>query len=467
MAKQRFLTIVAQDPSIRDERGILTAQVALDAEALLPGPRGSRVHVIDYDASTSTLYQPYEYPKDDPERDPFEKASTKTVLRDPGFHAQNAYAIVMKMLARFEFALGRGVAWGFGGHQIKVAPHAFADANAFYSRDDEALCFGYFPARDGGTIFTCLSHDVVAHEATHALLDGIRASFIEPSSPDQAAFHEGFSDLCALLSVFSMRDVVAKLLDHGLSTSGANEDRASGLVSKKALTRARLKKWVLLGLAEDMGSELSRIRGSALRRSLDLEPSGKYLDDDEFQHPHRRGEILVAAVLQSFLDTWLERIRVLAVHRGGWVDRERVVEEASEIAEYLLTMLIRALDYAPPIHINFGDFLSAVLTADHEIRPDDQKYGFRERLRESFSAFGIEPGSDGKGRPEAGLWRELKKKVSYQGLNFEPLRSDPNEMFRFVWENRRVLGFYEGAYIQVESIRPCCSAPPRSSHLVE
>ena len=35
----------------------------------------------------------------------------------------------MRTLAHFEKALGRRVSWSFGGHQLKVAPHAFAEAN--------------------------------------------------------------------------------------------------------------------------------------------------------------------------------------------------------------------------------------------------------------------------------------------------------------------------------------------------
>jgi hypothetical protein len=38
---------------------------------------------------------------------------------------------------------------------------------------------------------------------------------VEPSSPDQAAFHEGFADITALLSVFSLKDVVEVLIDLG------------------------------------------------------------------------------------------------------------------------------------------------------------------------------------------------------------------------------------------------------------
>src|SRR5262249_31962519 len=69
----------------------------------------------------------------------------EVLLKDPQFHAQNVYAIIMRTLARFESALGRRVGWGYLGHQLQVAPHAFADANAFYSKEDRALMFGYFP----------------------------------------------------------------------------------------------------------------------------------------------------------------------------------------------------------------------------------------------------------------------------------------------------------------------------------
>ena len=99
------------------------------------------------------------------------------IVDDYRFHAQNVYALVMKTLARFEFALGRRIGWSFDTHQLKVAPHGMLDANAFYSPHEEGLVFGYFPGQSGDTVYTCLSHDVVVHETTHALIDALRERY--------------------------------------------------------------------------------------------------------------------------------------------------------------------------------------------------------------------------------------------------------------------------------------------------
>ena len=63
-----------------------------------------------------------------------------------------------------------------------------------------------------GFAFTALSHDIIAHEITHALLDGLRSNFMTPSSPDTLAFHEGFADLIAVFHHFSYEEVVLAAL---------------------------------------------------------------------------------------------------------------------------------------------------------------------------------------------------------------------------------------------------------------
>ena len=467
-ARLRKMRIVAQDPSVRVGGRVLTAEVDVPAEELAPGPRGYRVHVIDYDTSSGRLVPPAEYGEPDPgsndwARNPAAEVPDSVIAGDPRFHAQNVYAVVMRTLARFEFALGRRVSWGFDspGHQIKVAPHAFADANAFYSRRDEALLFGYFPSRDGRrNVFTCLSHDVVAHETTHAILDGLRKRFMEPSSPDQAAFHEGFADVVALLSVFALPEVVRSLIDLHLGSGGRTD--ASRPLDPKDVRRERLARSVLLGLGKEFGSEMGPIGRSALRHSAVLPPRDDYLSRPEYQEPHRRGEILVSAVMNAFLSVWAARLTALVADRSGQVDRARAAEEGSSIADYLLTMAIRGLDYCPPVHIEFGTFLSAMLTADREIRPADEKYRFRDNLLEAFQSFGIQHASrstSGKPRRDA-EWQRPDVSFSYDRTRFEPMQHDPDEVFRFVWENRDALRLYEGAYTRVISVRPCIRLAP-------
>jgi hypothetical protein len=463
------MRIVAQDPSVRVGGRILTAEVDVPAEELAAGPRGYRVHVIDYDASSGRLCPPVAYAKHDPRskdwlENPAAQVADAVITRDPGFHAQNVYAIVMRTLARFEFALGRRVSWGFDspGHQIKVAPHAFADANAFYSRRDEALLFGHFPSRDGKrTVFTCLSHDVVAHETSHALLDGLRRRFVEPSSPDQAAFHEGFADVVALLSVFALPEVVRAVMDLHLG-----EKRGGGAakpLQAADVTRDRLARSVLLGLAKELGSEMGPIGRSALRSSAMLAPSPGYLGKAEYQEPHRRGEILVSAVMNAFLSVWAHRLEALVSEPNVRnVDRARAAEEGSSIADYLLTMAIRALDYCPPVHLEFGTFLSAMLTADREVRPADDRYRFREHLGDAFGQFGIRHAArDPSGAPLPDAeWQRPTAVFSYDRARFEPMQRDPDEVFRFAWENRGALRLFDGAYTRVISVRPCVRLAP-------
>jgi len=394
------------------------------------------VQVVDYDATTRRYYKPR--PGKDylsPKRgyfDPYQSVAAKSpddLLTDPQFHAQNAYAIVMRILSRFEFALGRRVRWSFPTHQIKVAPHGFADANAFYSEADEALLFGYFPGREN-TIFTCLSHDIVAHETTHALIDGLRTSFTDPSSADQAAFHEGFSDVVALLSVFALPALVDAILDIGNSgnTKTVGQRR---LIKASALTIPTLQRSVLLGLADQMGEELSMVRGRALRNSTELPPRKDYLTDPDFDEPHRRGEVLVAAVMRAFLSVLEARLQGLDGGRSGWLDRERVVEECAKSSDHLLTMSMRALDYCSPVHITFGDFLSALLTADFETCPDDSMFHYRERLKDSFAAYGILPASL-ETADEQGMWLRCTDDLSYAHNHYRPLQSDSEEVFRFI-----------------------------------
>lgn len=472
MQPTRELTIIGQDPSVRRRGRILTARVRVPVEELGAGPRGYRVQVVDYDASSNRAYKPLPAAAmgtTAAPADPFLRLTESRLpasqfnarlLGSPHFHAQNVYAIVMRTLAHFEKALGRRVSWSFGGHQLKVAPHAFAEPNAFYSKLDEGLLFGYFAGPDG-PVFTCLSHDIVVHETTHALVDGLRPRLMEPSSPDQAAFHEAFADVVALLSVFSVPEVVSEAVRRG------SRFAAGQILNIAQLTVRTLQEGILFGLGEQFGDVLSGVHGSSLRRSVQLEPDPDLLDAAEYQEEHRRGEILVAAMLRAFLDVFRERLTSLGRDTNGRLPAVRVAEEGADIAGRMLTMAIRALDYLPPTDLEFGDFLSALITSDLEIRADDSRYGVRSSLRRSFAAFGIQPTSRYGSGDEYGRWeppesprqsRARSKRVpvlDYGSVHRDALERDPDEVFRFLWQNRRVLGLCESAHTVVAAVRPC------------
>lgn len=469
----RRLTIIAKDPGVRlDDGAMLFARIEVPAEELAPGPTGYRVKVVDFDATAGRLYRPlqrYQLP-DGSLIDPFgaddgaefgalDGAYQARLLADPNFHAQNAYAIVMRILARFEFALGRRVEWGFNGHQLHVAPHAFLDANAFYSNEDSGLMFGYFKGKSGAMVFTALSHDIVAHETTHALLDGLRDRFTEPSSPDQAAFHEAFADIVALLSVFALPEIVAAIL--GAPPRGKDDGGRLRSIDPDRLTLAALQGSILAGIAAQLGLELDGLRGNALRQSVLLEPDAGLLASDEFAEPHRRGEVLVAAMMRTALTLWRSRIETLGTFEGGRYNLDRVIEEGAKVADHLLTMAIRAVDYCPPTDIDFGVYLAAFLTADAELMPDDQRFHYRDTLRTIFASYGIV--TPGVGRCAAdGSWRafDAAAPVNYGRSHFESMLHDKDEVFRFIWDNRRVLGIDSRATIKVGAVRPSIRQSP-------
>jgi hypothetical protein len=441
----RSWTVLAQDPSILGPGGkALTTTVSVPSERLERGPKGFRVHVIDYDASSDTFYRARDK---DIDADTFARVTDiDKLVRNPYFHQQNVYAIVMATLQSFEGALGRPVPWGFltPSHQIKVAPHAFADANAYYSRESESLNFGYFPDRNGKQIFTCLSHDIVVHETTHALLDGLRPHYLLPSSTDQAAFHEGFSDIVALLSVFQSEAIIERLL---VPLTGR-----SGRIPPRQLTAAALGGTQIAKLAEEMGAALSGVPTSSLRASLRIKPNKDNYTSARFEEEHDRGELLVAIVLRSFFEVWAHRLKPLSEGYPNGIARSVVTDEGTTAAKQLLRILIRALDYMPPVDLSFPDFLSALITADMQLYPDDTKYRYRDVLKKTFEAYGVNAASRTR---SDGAWEPPRaSEFTLTGTHFERMQREPLEVFRFVWENKAALGIERNAFTRVTSVRP-------------
>lgn len=435
------LIALAQDPTVRVGEKALRARVRVPRERLDPGPRGHRFHVVDFNATAPRPVPGHTLLTSKADQDRYLDLPDGDLLADPLFRAQNVYAIASRTLDTFESALGRRIPWSYRGHQIFLVPSAFREANAFYDPDAHAIFFGYFDGSSGLTAYNSLSHDIVSHETTHAILDGLRARFQEPGLPDQAAFHEAFADIVALLSVFSMPEVVGQLI---------GRESFDALVDAADLTPKALKETALLGLGEELGKILGDSyagpqRGSALRRSVETDPFTSWQTDEAYEEPHRRGEILVAAVSQTFVKMWSDRLITLSGD-GTRVNRARAAEEGSKAADHLLRMAIRAIDYAPPLEFAFADFLDAILVSDAEVAPDDE-HQYRPALRASFWAFGI--------RQPAGRIIEAARpghRLRYSALHVDELRTSPDEVYRFIWDNAAVLEIPTDQYLEVDRV---------------
>src|SRR3712207_1051389 len=99
---RRPLKIFAFDPMLGRTAGKrITIEVTNETD-LEPGPRGSRVEVVDYDGANKCYYAPVDL------NDPaiLMRGGLEPNESDPRFHQQMVYAVAMKVLENFEQALG-------------------------------------------------------------------------------------------------------------------------------------------------------------------------------------------------------------------------------------------------------------------------------------------------------------------------------------------------------------------------
>ncbi len=223
---------------------------------------------------------------------------------DPQFHQQMVYGVASGILEHVDRALGHRFRFK-GGRRLRLLPHAFQGRNAYYQKLN-AVLFGYFPADEddpganlpGQAIFTCLSHDIVAHEVTHAVLDRLHQYYRVPTNPHVPAFHEGFADIVALLHRFTFADVVRSVI---------RETRGE--------TRGDL-----LGHANpflDIGAQFGRAAGlgTALRSVGVVTKPAAFANTTE---SHALGRILGEAVYEGFVRTYERRTADLVrIATGG------------------------------------------------------------------------------------------------------------------------------------------------------
>jgi hypothetical protein len=455
---RRRLRVYAIDPSVGKNLDSMavnetTLSVPWDDTPSTPlqrGPVGEYLEVVDIDPASKKLYDPVDL--NDPQL--LAQDGWPPSEGNPQFHQQMAYSVAMTTIEHFEKALGRNVLWAprsvkigsgkdedkyetYEVRRLRLYPHALRTDNAYYSPDKKAILFGYFPSSSGNTdatapgsmVFACLSADIIAHEMTHALLDGLHRRYEESSNLDVPAFHEGFADIVALFQHFTIEEMVRFEIG-----------RVRGDLSAEGLLGA---------LAKQFG-EGSGQRGP-LRDYVKIDK--EKLRYDDVTEAHARGSILVFAVYEAFRKIVGRRTADLVrlatggsgVLPAGDISANlinRLTAETCKVARHVLRMCIRALDYCPPVDITFGEYLRALITADLEMVPDD-RFGYRVAFMEAFRRQGILPTDVRTVSEETLSWNTLEEtkppwlKELISSVKFRwNADLDRSEIFKLNEENR-------------------------------
>ncbi|CAN5904608.1 hypothetical protein BH11BAC7_BH11BAC7_04620 [soil metagenome] len=374
---------------------------------LKKGPEGEYIKIIDRDPSSNVTYTAVDL------NDPGILATDGLTPSeaDPRFHQQMVYAVVMNTIKNFEKALGRKITWSPAEEIVKengktkikynyvdkllIFPHGMRDQNAYYSPERKLLIFGYYNASPvdagvflpGGISYSCLSHDIIAHETTHALLDGMYSRYMETTNPDIAGFHEGFSDLVALFQHFTYPEIIRNEI-----RKIKGDFDSENMLSKLA---------VEFGKSTGEYSSLRDAIGFSDEQGVWQKQQPSPADYSHFLECHERGALLVSAVFDAFAALYKARTADLlrlatggsGVLPAGEIHPDlvnRLADEAAKTATHVLSMCIRGLDYCPPVDLNYGDYLRALITADAELVIDDP-HNYRVAFINAFRKRGIFP----------------------------------------------------------------------------
>jgi len=365
--------IFIQDPLVAQEKpevGIQDVEVRWEP-GLGNGPTNSRFAVVDFNSDTEVLLPPAQWNQKEWrfERPP-DQALEATDPASYQFHQVNVWAIVQSVLDYFENpnGLGRPIPWGFEGNRLIVVPHAGFGENAFYDRRSKSLQFYYFgPAAEPR--YTCLSHDIVAHETGHAVLDGIRPHYLELSSLETAAFHEYIGDLTAILLAMnntSMRHYVASI-------------GGDGPIEEQILKALE----VISSLAEEFGLHVKNrkfLRSASEKVTL--------ADAINSNSPHFKSTVLTSAMFRV-----MARITPIFLAENEARKKEGKREITLKQALYFAAdnfrrIALQPLDLCPPADIRFIDYARAVMHNDRIANPVDER-GYRDIISETFHEWGL------------------------------------------------------------------------------
>jgi len=372
------LPLIVQDQAASATKGMRPVEhFTVDRdEVFLDGPVTSRLAVIDLHPRTNRLRRGARFRPPAGGQPGTYAVANELAFESHDFMQVSVFATVLSTMEMFEEAdtLGRELEWAFGAPQLLIVPRAGEWANAFYERESHSLQFFHFASRSDAneltTVYTSLSHDIVAHETGHAILDGIARDLYNAITPQSLALHEAIADLTALVMSFRSPTVRETVLRQ---TEGSIKDST-------AFTR----------LAEEFGAALDPERRQFFLRNLlnDRKLGDRDVDQTD---PHDLSEVLSGALYSVMVKLHEQQKRRLAEVEGA-TEFEVSGKALFLAAEQFQRMVFRALDYLPPGEISFADFGRAIIASDQAAHPDSGDG--RAWIREEFIRRGIAPDAD-------------------------------------------------------------------------
>ena len=407
-----------KDPDVAER----TEGAGIDREFTTPwepglrdGPTSARFAVVDYDSTKNVLTPPAIW---DRKQNCYVAPDGKTILNGETkdlyqYHQLSVWAIVQNTLDFFESssALGRRISWAFEGNRLIIVPHAGYGENAYYDRASKSLQLYWF-GEGKGTVFTCLSSDIVNHEFGHAVLDGLRPHYYESVDVQTAAFHEFLGDLTAILMAFrnsAFRKIALKE-SHG------------------RLTDAQL----LAGLAQQFGR--ATIDAPYLRSGLNRETMKTLAGNLE---PHALSEVMTGAMFDILMG-------VFAKHQKNEVKRAKAggskkpsdIRALADTVPRMQMLAIQPLDLLPPCAVTFRDYALAVLRSEQITNPTDPT-GYRKLMIKCFIKRGLLKNADLKPLMEvAPVFKRLTLDVFH---SVDAIAASRGGAYRFLDDNRAKL----------------------------
>jgi hypothetical protein len=384
-----LVPVLIQDPAVAGGttaiRSILHPVVVKDPAGFTAGPTCRRIAVVDLDFHSGKLGTPVPLdPKGSPYRDigayqvdvpyrrgvrsmPWARSRTKrdvgtlgSIARQDAFLKVSVFGTVVRTLGLIQdpAVLGREVRWAFPGQQLLVVPRAGELDNAFYHRESRSLQFYYGTIGKREAVFSGLSQDIVAHEAAHAVIDGIAPSLHDAISSESLAIHEGLADITAALLSARNRELVGH---------SDNEAAVAQMVGSSRFSR----------IAEEFGRW--RGHGDALRdvcNTKSLDPHAREDSRIDGSSPHSLSEVLSGLLFKVFCAVYTTAADDPAlwkrIYKGPSAGAETMRLWSSFAGNRVLSLAFRGLDWLPPGEASFGDLVAAMVAADRLFLPREE-----------------------------------------------------------------------------------------------